>query len=228
MTILTIVGFLLLIGLLFWWLLKKDAKRTAAFKLFANSRELTFVEAVDPSTIQEKFGSLPVFSKGNSHAVSNVLKGHVGDFEIWICDYIFWDEVKQIHADSETHVSSSQKQRQTLLCLLFNQINVPAFDISLKVGMGNLSAYSKKDVIEFEGNSVFSKIYNVCAAPTSDKSIIKSMITDELTAIFSSHHRLKLEVGGSKMALTNYSTHIKPSELEGYIKIILRIGNSLR
>lgn len=228
MTILTIIGFLLLIGLLFWWLLRKDAKRAAALGSFAESRGLTFTEIIDPATIHEKFRPLPVFEKGNSHIASNLLRGKVDDFEIWVCDYIYWDHVKQVHADQEIHVSSSQKQRQTLICRLLDQINVPAFDISLKVGMGNLSAYGKKDVIEFEGDSVFSKKYNVCAAPRSDKSAVRDLINDELASIFSNHNRLRLEVGGNKMVLTNYSTNIKPSELEGYIKTILRIGNSFR
>lgn len=225
--ILVIGGFVLVIGLTFYWLIKKDAKRTSELKSIAERLGLTFVESDDPSTIKQKFQPLPVFTKGNEATVSNLMKGQIDDFEVWVCDYDYWGQVKATYGGKDTHISSSHKERQTLICLLLPDNNLPAFDITLKLKIGSQSAYDHEEALDFEKDSEFGKKYIVCAAPETDKPVLKDLLNPELQAMFTDETELKLQVGENKMALTNYRVNIETRELERYINAALSIVKSL-
>lgn len=104
---------------------------------------------------------------------------------------------------------------------------LPAFDISLKLKMGSLSDYDTKEALVFKNDSEFSNKYIVCAAPESDKSAVKNLITEELKSLFAGDRKLKVEINGNKIALKNYGPHIKIREIESYINTVILIGKSL-
>lgn len=220
--ILVIVGFVLFVGLLFMWVIKKDLRRTEALKSIAKAKGFSFIESEDPVIIKQKFNPLPIFDKGNRSTTSNLMKGEVDGIEVWISDYIYWGQVKDAH---DRYIDSSHKEHQTLICLLLPGLNLPAFDITLELGMGSRpSAYNLKEAIDFEDNPGFNKKYNVCTSREPDISTVKNLVTKEVQSIFGNYKYLKLEVGGNKMVLTNYSASIKPGDLESYINSTLSMA----
>ncbi|MEO9850338.1 MAG: hypothetical protein ABJE80_08110 [Reichenbachiella sp.] len=225
--VIVIVGFVLAVGLLFWWLVQKSLRRTAAIQTIAADRGWVFKEDENPDLIRKRFQSIPIFNKGNSYTCSNLMLGKIDDFEIWVCDYLYWGHAKQTHGGREVSVSSSQKQRQTVICLRYPEANLPTFDITLNLGLAKLTEYDPKNAIVLAGALDFSKKYMVCVAEDADKEVVTRLFTEEIQSLFPTDAKLKVQVSGNEMMITNYSLEIKATELEGYIHTVLSIGKSL-
>ncbi|MEQ9592533.1 MAG: hypothetical protein RLN86_08045, partial [Cyclobacteriaceae bacterium] len=139
--ILGLAGLAAIAGLLIKRMLAADAKRAAHLRSIAEARGLSYSEAVEHTTIYDKFKSLPTFQKGTDFLIENYIHGNLNGADIAIFDYMYWTT----HELGERRGRMERKQgtqiRQTPICLHVPNANIPAFDITINSNLSSYTAY---------------------------------------------------------------------------------------
>ena len=210
-----------IVGLLIKRMLVADSKRATHLKSIAEAKGLSYSEAVEHTTVHNKFGSLPTLQKGTDFLVENYMHGNLNGANIAIFDYMYWTT----HELGERRGRMERKQgtqiRQTPICLHLENANIPAFDITINSNLYSYTSYPNGGLVKFDEESAFTKNYIVRTASENDVDKVKQMISKEVQGILAPLKNLKVEAIGNSVLVTQTNIPIKPPALEGYIKAAL-------
>lgn len=139
--LLVLAVLVLVVGLLIKRNLVADAKRAAHLKSIAEAKGLSYSEAVEYTTVHNKFKSLPTFQKGTDFLVENFMHGNLNGADIAIFDYMYWHAYETHRRGGKAHRSEGNKIRQTPICLHIANANIPAFDITINSSLNSYTSY---------------------------------------------------------------------------------------
>ncbi|MEP2669770.1 MAG: hypothetical protein ABJH04_12280 [Cyclobacteriaceae bacterium] len=216
--LLVLAGLVAVVGLLIKRNLAADAKRAAHLKSFAEKKGLSYSEAVEYTTVHDKFKSLPTFQKGTDFYVENFIHGNLNGANIAIFDYMYWNAYETHRRGGKAHRTEGTKIRQTPICLHIANANIPAFDITINSNLYSYTSYPNGGLVKFEEENAFTKNYIVRAASEEDVGKVKKMISKEVQDFLAPLKNLKVEAAGDAVLVTQTNIPIKHPALDGYIK----------
>jgi len=215
--LLVLAGVATVAGLLVKRNLAADAKRAAHLKSIAEKKGLSYSEAVEYTTVHNKFKSLPIFRKGTDFLVENYMHGNLNGADIVIFDYMYWHAYETHRRGRKSHRSEGNKIRQTPICLHITNANIPAFDITINSNLFTYTSYPNGGLVKFDEENAFTKNYIVRTASEEDVDKVKKMISKEVQDFLVPLKNLKVEAAGDDLLVTQTNMPIKHPALDGYI-----------
>ncbi|KAA3613404.1 MAG: hypothetical protein DWQ01_02450 [Planctomycetota bacterium] len=193
-----------------------EKNRTQKFKEIADQVRLSFEEKGDGwiSGLENQF---PLFSRGRSKRIRNVLRGKTKNAEISIFDYRY---VTGGGRNSSTH-------KQSVILLQSEGMELPAFamrpeNIFHKIG----STLGFQD-IDFPNHPTFSNKYLLQG---QDEHLIRDLFSRELLKFLEKGTPICLQGCGNRLLYFRHRKRIKPNELkeflEGGMEILSRLQNA--
>lgn len=173
--------------LLFIWLIRQYGKqRTAQFDLVATQMGLSFSPKGE-KTFMERLSTLPLFTRGHSKKMSNLLRGTSGQLgissqaEAGIFDYRYATGGGQ----------SQRTHAQSVICFHAPQLSLPAFALRPKKFFHKIgTAFFGYQDIDFDSHPRFSKRYLLRG---QDVQSIRTLFTQEALAFFETQDNLSVE-----------------------------------
>ena len=179
---LTVAALLLLI-----WLIRRHGKqRTAQFNLVATQMGLSFSPKGEKA-LMERLSPLPLFTRGHSKKMSNLLRGTSGQLGIS-------SQVEAGIFDYRYNTGGGQHQQshaQSVICFHAPQLSLPAFSLRPKNFFHKIgTAFFGYQDIDFDSHPRFSKRYLLRG---QDVQSIRTLFTQEALAFFETQDNLSVE-----------------------------------
>ena len=199
---LAIGGVLLLVGGIFVVSQQMEKQRTEALAAAAQAMGFAFEPAGDLA-VMKGFGDLPLYDRGHSKRVRNVMSGKAGDRDVKLFDYRYTTgSGKNSHTWSQTVAMFPQGATGLPDFLLAPE------NIFHKIGQ----AFGYQD-IDFDSSPDFSSHY-LLRGP--DEMAIRSAFGAEALAYFGQERGWHVEVAGGNVGVYRSDKRCKPEELAAF------------
>ena len=203
---------LILGGLLFLRLRKLGEQRTKEFKRISEQLGMTFSARVKGRAKDQATPPLPLFYKGHSRVVTNMLHGDsellgfAEEFEVRIFAYGFAQQQQDQH------------RMQSVICFQSPQLNLPKFQLCPEFFFNKLWGGRFTGDIDFESHqaaAVFSKKYLLRG---KDEQKIRALFTDEVLAFFAGQDKICVEGFSSHLCFYRAFKLIEPEDIPAFMK----------
>ncbi len=193
-----------------------DKKRRDAIQQVAEEMGLAFYADGDPGLLQQ-LSDLPVFSKGRSRRINNMIHGETDAVVMGIFDYRY----------TTGSGKNSRTYRQSIAFFRSNDLNLPTFELSPQSffhGIGKIFGYQD---IDFDTHPTFSKAFLLRGAnekhvrATFDATLLTALERKQGVCVEGQHHDL---------VFYRRSKRVKPAQLrelmnEGFQVFTMFRGN---
>jgi hypothetical protein len=197
--LLTLVTFVLLIGVPVFFMLRHEKKRTKQLSEISSDLKLSFYPDGKDSIFESiSFG---IFDYGN---VSNMMHGEVSNAEFAIFD----------HRYTSGSGENSSTYKQTAIYFNPTNLNLPRFTLSPENLLHKIgSAFGYQD-IDFPTHPDFSKRFLLRG---EDETKIRALFTNKLLNFLESQQKITIEGGGNQLILYRDNKRIRPEEWQNFI-----------
>ena len=197
--LLTLVTFVLLIGVPVFFMLRHEKKRTKQLSEISSDLKLSFYPDGKDSIFESiSFG---IFDYGN---VSNMMHGEISNAEFAIFDHRYTSGSGK---DSSTY-------KQTAIYFNPRNLNLPRFTLSPENLLHKIgSAFGYQD-IDFPTHPDFSKRFLLRG---EDETKIRALFTNKLLNFLESQQKITIEGGGNQLILYRDNKRIRPEEWQSFI-----------
>jgi len=200
--LLTLVTFVLLIGVPVFFMLRHEKKRTKQLSEISSDLKLSFYPDGKDSIFESiSFG---IFDYGN---VSNMMHGEASNAEFAIFDHRY---TKQEHFSLRNNLPC----KQTAIYFNPTNLNLPRFTLSPENLLHKIgSAFGYQD-IDFPTHPDFSKRFLLRG---EDETKIRALFTNKLLNFLESQQKITIEGGGNQLILYRDNKRIRPEEWQNFI-----------
>ena len=197
--LLTLVTFVLLIGVPVFFMLRHEKKRTKQLSKISSDLKLSFYPDGKDSIFESiSFG---IFDYGS---VSNMMHGKVSNAEFAIFD----------HGYTSGSGDNSSTYEQTAIYFNSTNLNLPRFTLSPEYLLHKIgSAFGYQD-IDFPTHPDFSKRFLLRG---EDETKIRALFTNKLLNFLESQQKITIEGGGNQLILYRDNKRIRPEEWQNFI-----------
>ncbi len=196
--IMIVVGAFVVLGM--GYNLYAEKKRREATQRVADELGLAFYQDGDPALVQQ-LSDLPLFSKGRSRRITNMIHGETDAVVMGLFDYRY----------TTGSGKSSHTYRQSVAFFGSTDLNLPAFELSPQSffhGIGKIFGYQD---IDFETHPVFSKAFLLRGA--SEKQVRATFDAGLLTAL-EQKQGVCIEGRNHDLVFYRRSKRVKPEQLK--------------
>jgi hypothetical protein len=176
-----------------------EKRRRAAVASIAEQLGLSFVEDGGSGLLSE-LSDLPLFSRGRSKRITNLIQGETDEVIMAIFDYRYTTgSGKNSHTD-----------RQTVAFFRSPGMNLPQFELkpqSFFHGIGKLFGYQD---IDFPSHPKFSKMFLLRGTHETQLRIV---FTADVLSFFETKPRINVEARGHDLICYRQSKRVKPDQL---------------
>lgn len=191
------------------WYEKQRAKKIRAV---AESLGLAYAEKGDG--LREKLSMLPLFRRGRSRRIRNLLTGQIEDMAIHLFDYRF----------RTGSGKNSQTHNQTVAAFRVEGGRMPAFTLAPEHwGHRFLSVFGFQD-IDFTNYPEFSRIYILRG---EEEERIRALFDEELIRFMLSHTGNTVEGASEWIVVYRSRKRTKPDDLAGFMERGFIIASSV-
>lgn len=201
----------ILVGSIAVILPKLRRRRTEALRQAASTLALPFSER-DDTLFQEAFFQLPLFQRGGSREVSNVLRKRSASGEAILFDYTF----------QEGSGEDSSPYQETIAAFRVPTRNLPQFSLRPKPVFDKLGKLFGQQEIDFESSPEFSKSYRLQG---SQESAIREAFNLRVLQFFSQNPSWHLEGSGEWLVSYQLQRQVKPEELSLFLQQTTQISD---
>lgn len=184
---------------------RRDRERTEALKQIAETAGLAF-QAVAEFSVVHAIGDVPLYDRGHSKRVKNLMTGRLGERDVAVFDY-------QYTTGSGKNQNTS---RQTVLVLPSRGTAVPDLQMApenpLVDKIGQVFGYQD---IDFDSNPEFSRRYLVRGP---DEAAIRAALYPRALSYFAAHEGWTVEVRSGNVAIYRAARRTKPEEMRPFIE----------
>jgi hypothetical protein len=175
-----------------------DRKRRAAVAEVAEQLGLSYAD--DGAGLLAELSSLPLFSRGRSKQISNVIQGDTDEVGMGIFDYRY----------TTGSGKNSQTYRQTVVFFRSPGMNLPQFELkpqSFFHGIGKLLGYQD---IDFQSHRKFSKAFVLRG---TSETAVRQLFTADLLSFCETKPQVSVEGQGHDLVFYRPSKRVKPDQL---------------
>ncbi|UIE37053.1 DUF3592 domain-containing protein [Leptodesmis sichuanensis] len=190
---------------------KLQQKRTEALRQAASTLALTFLEQ-DKTLFQEAFFQLPLFQRGSSREVSNVLRKRSVKGETILFDYEF----------EEGSGDRSNRYQQTVAACHVPNRNLPQFSLRPEYGFDKIGEFFGQQDIDFESSPEFSKSYRLQGEL---EPAIREAFNFKVLQFFSQNPHWWLEGRGEWLIIYQSQRQVKPKDLSIFLQQATQISD---
>jgi len=183
---------------------RAQKRRTEALRAACDSMGFAFEEKGDVAEVRSR-ADLPLFDRGHTRRVTNVMTGRVGDQEVKLFDYQY-----TTGGGKESHTS-----RQTVVLFPGGGPRLPDFvlapeNVLHKIGQ----AFGHQD-IDFDSNPVFSSRYLLRGR---DDYAIRSAFSPDTLSFFEEHQGWHVEVQGGTVGIYRAGKRCAPENVTMFLE----------
>ncbi|BAY06975.1 DUF3592 domain-containing protein [Calothrix sp. NIES-2098] len=190
---------------------KRQRKRTENIKQAASNLALTFSE--EDKTLQyEDFYKLPLFQRGYSREMRNILRKRGANWEAILCDYEF----------QEGSGEDSNQYQQTVAVFQVPYRKLPEFNLRPKNLSDKIKEFFRHKDINFTSNLEFSQSYRLQGQPESG---IREVFNFPVLQFFSQHPGWWVEGWGEWLIIYQLNKQIQPEKISVFIEQTTQISH---
>ncbi len=207
-------GIALLVGLGMAANVVYEKKRREAMQRVADELGLTFYQDGDPGLVGE-LSDMPLFSKGRSKRISNMIYGETEDVVMGVFDYRY-----TIGSGKNSHT-----HRQSVAFFRSPDLHLPVFDMrpqSIFHGIGKVFGYQD---IDFDSHPAFSKAF-LLRGP--NETAIRAAFRPEILMLFEKKQGVCVEGRQNDLVFYRHSKRVKPEQVKELMNEGFQIFASLR
>jgi hypothetical protein len=206
---LAVVGFIVLIGLLVIYSIKKEKQRTKDLQERAGSLNLAFFPN-DDLELLASLHEMHLFSQGRGRQLKNVIQAGTDDVDIYIFDYQY----------TTGGGKSSSTWQQTVMLFRSPSLQLPAFtlrpeNVFHKIG----SAFGAQD-IDFDAFPDFSDHY-LLKGP--DEAAVRSVFGEQVLYTFEQNHGYCVESQAGDLIVYRTNKRVPPDQIQAFMEEGVRI-----
>ena len=203
-TVVIILGFVVIIGLIVWFSWRSAKKRVEEFQRVADEIGLPFYPRGDNSLLSSLHG-FHLFSVGYDKTIRNMLHGNSDNVEVAIFDYAY----------AVGSGDTASAHFQSVIYFRSSRLALPHFALrpeSIFHKMGSAMGYQD---IDFDSHPQFSRTFLLQGA---DEASIRSLFKPELLTFLESQQQISIEGGGDQMVYYRNAKRIKPEEVRDFMQ----------
>ena len=185
-------------------------RRTEALRQAASTLALTFLEE-DKMLEQEAFFQFPLFQRGSSREIRNILCKDSATGKTILFDYDF----------QEVSGKNSSQYCQTVAAFHLPNRNLPQFSLRPENVFDKIGEFFGRQDIDFESYPEFSKVYLLQGQL---EPAIRKAFNFEVLQFFSQNPGWWLEGGGEWLVIYLIKRQVKPEELNIFLQQTTQIS----
>jgi hypothetical protein len=197
--ILLIVGTLALVGGIFVFTMQLEKQRTEALAAASQAMGFTYEPDGDLETMKG-FGDLPLYGRGHSKRVKNVMSGRTGDHDVKLFDYRY----------TTGGGKSSHTWNQTVALFPQGGEGLPDLLLAPENVFHKIGAVFGYQDIDFDSSPDFSSHY-LLRGP--DEMAIRSAFSADALAFFGQRQGWHVEVAAGTVGIYRSDKRCKPENL---------------
>lgn len=180
-----------------------EKQRTKKIRAAAESLGLAYAERSEG--LRETLSMLPLFRRGRSRRIRNVLTGQIEDMAVHLFDYRY----------RTGSGKNSQTHNQTVAAFRIQGGRMPAFTLAPEHwGHRLISALGYQD-IDFAEHPAFSRTFILRG---EDEERIRALFDEELIAFMQAHSGNTVEGAGDWIVVYRTRKRVKPDDLAGLME----------
>lgn len=192
---------------------RKERERTEALQRLAETDGLRFEPRGDLGALRA-LGDVPLFDRGHSKRVANLMKGRLGDRDVAIFDYWF-----TTGSGKSQHTTS-----QTVVLLLGANRSLPDLQMAPENPITRLVEKLGYQDIDIDSSPEFSRNYVVKGR---DEAAIRSALYPQATSYFADHAGWMVEVRAGNIAIYRGNQRSKADDMRSFIEEAMTAARSL-
>jgi hypothetical protein len=192
---------------------RKERERTETLRGFAETAGLAFEARSDVAAIRSR-GALPLFERGHSKLVRNVMVGRLGDQEVAVFDYRY-----TIGSGKQSNTTD-----QTVVLVPGAKPSLPDLQMAPENPITRIAEKFGYQDIDLESSPEFSRRYVVRGA---DEAAIRAALYPRATSYFAAHEGWMVEVQSGTVGIYRGDSRPKPGDMRTFIEDALAAARSL-
>jgi hypothetical protein len=212
-TILFVVIFFAVIGLVIYLGIIADRKRTEQLRTLAGELGMNFLS--EDNALHQRLQRMHLFTLGAGHAVKNVIHGNTQAVDLSIFDYQF--------------TTGSGKNRttthQTVAFFEAGDLDLPGFQLTPENVLHRFAGLFGYQDLNFESHPRFSKQYLLRGM---DEERIRQLFRDDALEFFEQHPELSVEGDGHQLIVFRKGQQCKPDDIRAFLELSFAVYNQLR
>jgi hypothetical protein len=203
--ILWLLGITVALGVVFLIVVtrRRERERTEALRRVAETAGLTFEPQGDLAAVRSR-GDVPLFERGHSKRVKNLMSGRMGDTDLMVFDYQY-----------TTGAGKSQNTSiQTVVILPATRRSLPDLQMAPENVITRMAEKFGYQDIDFESSPEFSRRY-IVKGP--DEAAIRDALYPNATSYFAAHEGWTVEARAAKVAIYRSGKRPKAEDVPSFI-----------
>jgi hypothetical protein len=177
-----------------------EKKRTEGLRLQAGRLGLTTFQEEAPAPLAG-FRHLPLFNRGHSKRIRNLMEGAVEGIDVAVLDYRF-----TVGGGKNSHT-----YRQTVCAIRDRRLRLPVFELKPESIWSKLGALFGYEDIDFEEHPEFSRKYHLSGV---GEAAVRALFRPEVREALERREGLSLQGGGDRFIYFRASERVEPARIE--------------
>jgi hypothetical protein len=206
--VVAIVGAVIAIGALNFWLAKQRREALAAV---AAGLGMTFAPKGE-GALDDGLAALPVFQRGHGRKAVNALSGQIEDVQARILDYFY----------ITFHGTGQMPHTQTITAFGLGNAPLPAFTLGPKGALHFLANLVSGRDIEFKAHAEFARHYCLRGP---EEAAIRTLFDDKVLTFLDANPGWSVEAAGRWLVVYKPNRKVKPQEVAGFLEKVFEVFN---
>ena len=215
------IGILCIIFICFALAIISGRRHARAMKQFSGTIGFSYMPHVeDDEAFLQSFSRLPLFTRGRTRDVWNIMKGRVQDFEVNVMEFRY-------SYNSSSTKSTGEVSTQTVVILESDLLNLPSFSLTphkTSTELGNkffsalmpaLTQFIPQD-INFDSYPLFSKLY-LLQGTRKNEDAVRKLFNRDVIRYYELQKGLCTDGAGSTIMCYSLGEQLGPEDIPPFI-----------
>jgi hypothetical protein len=177
-----------------------EKKRTEDLRVQAGRLGMTAFREEAPAPLAG-FHHLPLFNRGHSKRIRNLMQGSADGVEVAVFDYRF-----TVGSGKNSHTYA-----QTVCALCDRRLRLPVFDLKPESIWNKLGALFGHEDIDFEEHPEFSRKYYLTGV---GEAAVRALFRPEVREYLQTRDDLSMEASGDRFIYYRAGVRVEPPQIE--------------